>query len=132
MSFCEENDITKENSIYEGYSPLCVSGPASLNCSMDTEGNLAFPVDKENAEYIVLSSNMYGRYYAEPERYAGQIAVYEKIKEQYPLIYENQTVQEMRSVSGIINSFYSANSLWQKTEGKNCGYSIMIYQITQS
>lgn len=78
LDFCRENNITPENTTYEGYSPFLPEGLQTI-----------FSIDfskAENGDYIILSSGMYDRYFNDPERYRHRIKFYESIRTEHQLI----------------------------------------------
>ncbi|HQN43295.1 MAG TPA: glycosyltransferase family 39 protein [Anaerolineaceae bacterium] len=76
--YCQEMNIGEENSIYDGYSPFLPGSSASLDLSLLND----------STEYIILSSNMYNRYYAEPDRYIENTNSYDRVRENHTLIKE--------------------------------------------
>ena len=88
LDYCGEKQIDINNSIYEGYTPLLLNSPLTITVSLDGEGKIVFSEEQEDANYIILSSKMYDRYYAEPQKYAEQVAVYDAIAEQCGLVFE--------------------------------------------
>ncbi len=74
--YCELNEINRNNTIYEGYTPLEPNYPTKI-----------FPTLQEKIpkkKYIILSSTIYNRYYAEPDRYQDEIETYAEIRKGYP------------------------------------------------
>lgn len=88
LDYCGEKQIDINNSIYEGYTPLLLNSPLTITVSLDGEGKIVFSEEQKDANYIILSSKMYDRYYAEPQKYAEQVAVYDAIAEQCGLVFE--------------------------------------------
>ncbi len=80
LELCNSAGIRPENSVFEGYTPFMPGSPRSLQSTPNEEFELA--------DYIILSSDMYHRFYAEPERYPQVIALYEKIKNERTLLYQ--------------------------------------------
>ena len=127
--FCEENGITQENSIYEGYSPFLLRGPKNIDEILVEDGEIRTCEEKAGSKFIILSSNMYERYYNEPLRYEGQIEKYESIhrncrllKVFVPLQLENKPV----AILNIVEKVKEINSiLWGRV---NSGYTIRIYE----
>lgn len=78
-AFCDKMGITQENTLYDGYSPLEMKNPKEIEIRLDEEGKLIWP---EKTSYLVISSDMYGRYYADQQRFSQQILKYEEIKRQ--------------------------------------------------
>ena len=79
IEYCAQNDITEENTYFEGYTPLRPTSPYTIFDHFE-DYDITKPKD-ENISYVILSSGMYGRHYAEPERYHKEIAFYESLKE---------------------------------------------------
>ena len=77
LEYCNNNGISKDNSISEGYTPFI---PNELV-------NLKFDYNMVTSRsYIILSSYIYRRYYNENERYNDQVQLYERIKKENKLI----------------------------------------------
>ena len=75
FNYCKETGITEENTIYEGYTPFLPGKFKTFDA-----GEL-----KSSTKYVILSSNMYHRFYLEPTKYRDQIAQYDLIKNKsYP------------------------------------------------
>lgn len=89
LEYCRENGITKENSIYESYTPLCMSlGGAMMGDAFSLEEGHAVTASDDDAEYFVSSSTYIERYRAEPERYADMIAIYDDLLNMHEVVYE--------------------------------------------
>ncbi len=78
QKYCQENNITRNNSLYEGYTPIMPTNFGAIFTN--------YTKFKGEYDYIILSSSIYGRYFAEPERYAEQIEIYEEIRSQNILL----------------------------------------------
>lgn len=87
IDFCNENGITTDNAVYDGYTPFALNGggPLLSAVSFDKSGNLTTP---PGAEYIVLSIMNYDRYCAEPDRAPQIIRIYDDIMNENELIYD--------------------------------------------
>lgn len=130
LKYCNDNGITADQSIYEGYTPFLMQGPGLLYVNLDQEGNLVLPENKKNAKYIILSSQMYARFFAEPERYANDVAVYNKIRSSGKLIYEVKSQPSQFSYLGIKNLIYNLDKVLLTINGDVWGTTIQIYEIT--
>lgn len=128
IQFCENNGITKNNTLYDGYSPFCLGGPATINVSFDEQGNINAP---SGIQYLIISSGMYDRWYAEPERYAAQISMYENIQNRNQLIYSAGGNYYNHSNIGIINIMHAVKGLASHSDDTIGGYTIKIYRITE-
>lgn len=78
LHYMEENDITVDNTLSEGYTP---HNPGNKNDIFAFD--ISNPGDKE---YIVLSSFMGDRYAAEPDRYKAENTFYANIRSQLELV----------------------------------------------
>lgn len=126
LSYCNANQITKENSLSDGYTPLRLFEPGSIDIQLDENEKLIIP---ENIEYLILSSDMYDRYYEETNIYQNVIAKYNAIREQCDLIAEFNPVPEKSSVISIINLPYQCHALKQLLAGGINGCTIEIYHV---
>jgi hypothetical protein len=90
LAYCQENGITPENTLYEGYSPFLPQDPKNID---QQEIN-----DNGSKHYIILSSRMFGRYFEDPLRYQNQIKFYETIRNNHQLIIK------FESAPGATNS----------------------------
>ena len=104
LDFLEENDITTENTFSDGYTPF---NPANKNRDF-FKFDIFNPGEKE---YIVLSSLMFDRYAAEPDRYVAQNAFYANVRSNLELIKEfhpdpepNLVVDQLKVILEYLNS----------------------------
>jgi len=128
IEYCLENGISNENTYYEGYTALNPTGPGTVFSGFDNL-DITKPVD-ENISYVIISSSMYNRYYAEPNRYKQQIEFYDRLKK------ECKTNMIFRPVSGkrsspveFANIYYSLSTFAQYVNGGKSGPTIIIYEI---
>ncbi|MGI6740566.1 MAG: glycosyltransferase family 39 protein [Brevefilum sp.] len=94
LDFCRENNITAENTLFEGYSPFL---PEGIQTIFDVE-----PGDAQGRDYIILSSGMYDRYFSDPERYGHRIRFYEAIRSEQKLIAKFEPDPQPASMLGRI------------------------------
>lgn len=89
MEYCTEKGITTENSLYEGYTPLAPSlvKKQVASFSMTDEG-VKVNVDHGTKQYFVMSDSFKNRYFAEPDRYPDQCAIYGGLDSAYEMIYK--------------------------------------------
>lgn len=123
LQFCNSKGINQDNAIYENYTPF---SPALRS------GNFQYLSDQDNSrEYIILSSYMYDRYYAESLRYKEQINYYEKIKEENTLIKSFRAPQLENSISAYLENifYYIRRVLGQKLPDRITGPTILIYKV---
>jgi 4-amino-4-deoxy-L-arabinose transferase-like glycosyltransferase len=81
-----ERGITADNSSFEGYTPFYPGGYGTVFDQFEEVNGQLVPLDA-SVQYVVLSSSMYGRFYAE-EQYAEEQEFYGLIDEQFDLIAE--------------------------------------------
>ncbi len=123
MKYFEKVGITKSNSLYEGYTPFT---PGKFR-------NIRISKINSKIKYIVLSSDMYARYYADPLRYPNEIQKYETIKQDYPLLTTFTPTPPV-----LPNDFFSwvddlryyyEKRIGRTTEQRTTGPVIQIYQV---
>ena len=86
----ERLGITEDNSVYEGYTVHNTNAPRRVFQFFDEVDGQLIPVD-DDFDYVVISSSMYGRYFAEG-RYEDQQRFYRLLEETYPLVAEYSPV----------------------------------------
>jgi hypothetical protein len=123
LNYCRKNGITTKNSTYENYTPF---SPSYYSGTFDYSGK------NNTLKYIILSSGMYDRYYAEPVKYAKQIQVYESIKQNDTLIKEFTSTPPIYTVD-LLNWVDNLNYYVQRKFGKKLpdrigGTTILIYK----
>jgi hypothetical protein len=77
QEYCKESNITQENSIFEGYTPLLPTYPKTI---------FGEDLEQDGVDYVILSSRMYDRYYVESQRYIEELNFYESIRTENTLI----------------------------------------------
>jgi hypothetical protein len=122
QEYCRQNDISTQNSIYEGYSPLLPTYPKDI---FDES------LEEEQFEYVVLSSQMYNRYFAEPEYYAKEIGLYENIRQNNFLVAMFQPNLQLTGIrERLIEISYFIKEQWDNNSVDRIkGPVIEIYKI---
>ncbi|MFO8087677.1 MAG: hypothetical protein R6T91_07730, partial [Bacteroidales bacterium] len=125
LNYCNQNGITKSNSIYEGYTPFQPQFPSVI-----FDKNIE---EIEDIEYIILSSSMFGRFYSEPKRYENQVLFYESIKEKFGLINQFESTPNAEGIIDQINDIkYYLECLFSLcSKNKYKGLTIEIYEIVK-
>lgn len=127
LDYCRANGITEDNTLFEGYSPLSPAmGPGSITPERYQAAS--------NVEFIILSSNMYSRHYAEPDRYADQIAIYERIRAEQQLIAEFSQQDELplsflEEIEAVVT--YVRRFLGEDLPLRLTGPTIQIYRVVK-
>lgn len=128
-TYCDENDITEENAVFEGYTPLMQGGMKNIFDEFDETAGYK-PKDPAK-KYIVLSSDAYGRYFAEPEKYEKQIACYQAIFDHYELQAKFDSVKSKTSCIDVVNIFYNIQYFVELGKNPAIGPDILIYRVQQ-
>jgi hypothetical protein len=123
LKYCEENEINNNNSIYEGYTPLFPTRPILLFDEYQSS--------KEDYEYVILSSHMFGRYYAESERYQNEVLMYERIRNENELIKKFAPESPSESIIDRLDIivYYLKSRFGLTEENRLKGPTIEIYEI---
>ncbi|MDR2865261.1 MAG: glycosyltransferase family 39 protein [Spirochaetaceae bacterium] len=120
MQYCSDNGISQENALAEGYTPFYPNGSGTIFHSDNF-------YQEKNIKYIILSSSMYDRFYAEPERYRNEIDFYEDIKEKCHIYKIFEPVKIKNSFFEIMNIKNSLVSLYNYAKGGNSGPTLAVY-----
>jgi len=122
QEYCQQNQITVQNSIYEGYSPLLPTYPKGIFNE--------YPVE-DQVEYVILSSQMNDRYFAEPEHYPNEIDFYEIIRQENVLVIKIQPNPQLTKITDRLNDIsYFIRKQWDNhLVDKIKGPVIEIYKI---
>ncbi len=123
LEFAETNKITRENSVYEGYTPFLSRTVKSIfDFDLDDPGGI---------QYVILSSSMYGRYEAEPDRYASETAYYAEVRAKASLITEFKADPKPESPMEQLKVLgdYLVNLFRQTKTTYTTGPTIQIYQL---
>ncbi len=83
LSFCQDSGINKENSFCENYGPFFPKG--GVSGATFTNGTLSTISTNPAIDYIIISSHMYDRFFAEPKRYQAIIQAHQELQK-LPLI----------------------------------------------
>lgn len=129
MDYCEENGVTAENSIYEGYTPLAPdAGPGAQFIAFQMEEDGIKPQERYIAKkYLVISSSFKKRYLNEADHYPEIAAVYQEIDKQYPLIYSIDSEDYKASPWEIPNILYGFQYIF--AENGPTGLPIYVYDL---
>ena len=126
IEFCRDNDITSVNSVFEGYTPF---NPQFPDMIFDFEN-----MPNDEIKYVILSSQMYQRYFAEPDRYHEEIKFYDDIRSSYSLIYEISPTQvDSKNLKQAVENigYYIRLQLGNNSEIRLSGPTIQIYEILE-
>ncbi len=123
LEFTERKGITPDNSVYEGYTPFI---PRTVRTIFDFDIN-----NRGQIEFIILSSNMYGRYEAEPVRYSSEIAYYADLRAKASLLSEFKASPKPENPLEQLKILgdYLVNLFRQTKTTYTTGPTIQIYQL---
>lgn len=125
--YCIQNNITPENTSFEGYSPLLPMGPKNLSPFKKID-NKYYPIDK-NTKNILLSSNMYSRYKSKPQKYIYQNKLYDSISKQYILTKEYKPAKLQVTPIDIISIVNNAKYIYEVKNSNYSGPELQFYKI---
>jgi len=124
LNFCNNIGITTENAIYEGYTPL---EPQFFKTIFSQD----FTASGNSVDYFILSSQMYSRYFAEPQRYAEEVNFYETIENDHQLIKEINPTESSTTLQGKIEdiTYYVLRHFNKPQNERYYGPTIRIFKI---
>ena len=123
LQFLAKNDITEDNSVYEGYTPFL---PRTVKTIFDFDFK-----DHGQIQFAILSSNMFGRYEAEPDRYITENAFYADLRAKASLLAEFTASPKPVSPLEQLNALgdYLSNLIKRTNTAYTTGPIIQIYQL---
>ncbi len=89
MKYCDDQGITSDNSLYDGYTPMRLQSPHVIEAELDENGEIVWP---EGISYLVISSKMYDRYRNERQRYTAENRMYDAIQKEKLVFREGGAV----------------------------------------
>jgi len=126
IDYVSEIGATKDNTFFEGYTPFNPTGPGTIFSGFEGM-DISKPSNPE-LKYIILSSSMYSRYYAEPDKYGKEIAFYNALKAKKPIIKEFKPAEVKESANDIQNIVNSLQAISGFLKGGYSGPTIIFYE----
>jgi hypothetical protein len=126
LGYVTEIGATKENTLYEGYTPFNPTGPATIFGGL--EDSITTPMNQD-LKYIILSSSMYSRFYAEPDKYGKEITIYEAIKANKTVLREFEPVMVSESSNDLKNIMNSLKNIAGYLSGGYSGPHLIFYEF---
>jgi len=129
IDYVSEIGATNSNTFYEGYTPFKLTGPSVIFDSFEGM-DISKPSNPE-LKYIILSSSMYSRYYAEPNKYSEQIAFYDALKANKKVIKEFKPItvnlpgESSNDIKNIVNSLLTISGF---LKGGYSGPTLIFYE----
>lgn len=123
LQYVTKNGITEENSVSEGYTPF---QPRTVKTIFDFD--FANP---GQIRYVILSSNMYGRFEAEPERYKTENDYYANLRSSAVKIAEFSPSQKpVKPIVQLTVLYDYLSNLFKRTRSSyTTGPTIQIFQL---
>ena len=120
LRWCNDHGLTEQNTVFDGYTPFESSGARTVD----------YPGSADKA-YVVVSSEMYGRYQAEKTRYKAQADMYTRIFA-LPLLASFTPVTPRASSSFELGNIPAQLDMLKRLGGSNGpaygGPTILIYR----
>ena len=129
QKFLDENGITTENTLYEGYTPFAPSSAKKqVNAFIATEEGVKVGIQNATKKYFLMSNSFKGRYLAEPDRYSEQCAIYNGLEETYEIIYREGADGNYELSENILDNIINS---WKYLTGKQTatGNIITVYDM---
>lgn len=126
--FAETIGATKENSIFEGYTPLQPGAPGPVFRYFAVQDGRLHLSSKapEPTKFVILSSGMRSRYFAE-SKYATEQQTYRMIDKQLPLLRSISPVKVKVSILESVNIGLQSSALWDFARGGFAGPQLTFY-----
>jgi len=127
QAYCEENGISESNSVFEGYTTLKLTGPATIMDAFEKMDDVYY-LRNNRIENIIISSNMYSRFKREPMRYTEQVSFYNSLNDNY--IETKRFGEVSRSSSGIeiANIYYNIRYIMRAQNQGILGPALIFYE----
>lgn len=127
--YVDENNITDEESLSEGYTPFIPGYADDCLRHFEFVNDSVRPViGCATKRYLIMSNSFRGRFFNESERYASQCAVYRAIDEQYEKVYritaDANYAQKADCFENIVSSIK-----YLASDKKGTGDTIEIYNL---
>ena len=126
----EENNVNKEDFVYEGYTPFApiLYNPVAPKLFEFVEGKVK-PIDKYSSKkYFIMSNTHSNRYFREAKRYSYEVSIYNAINSNYELSYQLKADGNYLQKSfALKNIFYSIKYIFSKYH--STGSTILIYKL---
>ena len=129
MTYTQENEVTKDNSLYEGYTPLhtiCCYPP--LTAFEVTDEAVTIKSEYADKKYYVMSDSFVNRFRYEPDRYVDECRIYDMLETNYEVVYFNNPDGNYAVNDNIFQNIYYSFKYILGNQTSS-GDSITIYQL---
>lgn len=126
----DELGITRDNTIFEGYSPFVPQGPIEVFDDFRTVDGVLVPRD-ESKEYLLLSSCV-GNRYNNGELYASEREFYTTVRDQFDLVLSVEAVPPVpRSPLSVVTAINAVSTIAQLASGRGGGCDLEVYSLSR-
>lgn len=129
VEYCQQNNITEEESVYDGYCAFLQERPHVFEIQADDRGTLVLDEKKKNAKYVLIASNIKEAYESEPERLADRTRTYKAIEEQLELIKVFDVTRPEQREFMIANIIQKFKYLVRHNDSTRSGNTLYIYKL---
>lgn len=125
----EEMGVTSSNTVYDCNTPLDPGGYYGAFCNFEAEDPAQYKYGP-SPRYVMTSSAQRDLYLeSDQEVYKGVAKFYEKLDENYNLIYLFPVEKPSSHFLELQNIWYAARSVYRYMNGAANGYEIRLYQL---
>lgn len=128
IEYISNKGINKENTIYDGYTPLHLNGPTTLTNKLVIDDGKLYIRDV-GKHFAIESSSMFSRYYREPIRYEDIVNIYNALHKEGELITTYSPISLNRSKYETKNIIYSISGIYRLSNNGLVGPKINFYDI---
>lgn len=133
--YCEENGISAQNTVFDGYTPFSMESPVRLSGKLELRDGALFLKEERDADavcYLIVSGGIFDRVYAQSGQYQDQYALYEYIRNSQELVQAFPTPKLKAGYSSIGNIVRDIQFLTEVGKTGYAGYDIEIYRVSFS
>ena len=130
QSFFEENKISKDDVLYEGYTIFATakSGPRAPNLFEFIDGKISPKKEFLSKKYFIMTNSFRYRYFRESKRYSYEVSLYNSIDSNYELVYQLKADGNYKQEPfAFQNIFYCIKYIFSKYH--STGNTISIYKL---
>lgn len=129
VEFCQQNNITEEETVYDGYCAFLQERPHNFEIKTDNSGKLVLDENKKDAKYVFIASNVKEAYESEPEMLADRIRTYKAIEEQLELVERFDVTRPEQRDFMIANIAQKIKYLVKHNDSTRSGNTLYIYKL---
>ena len=131
VRYCQEHQITRENAVSDGVDSLDTEGVALFDQFVIRDGRLMVKGEYRNRKYLVMNSNVWGRYFSSPDKFAKEIEIYNHIFDEFELIREYSTIRKDSSRTALGGLAANVKYAMQISRLGYTGGGIRIFRIPE-